>query len=131
MVRFLTALAAGTILGTAYLAFPAIAAEVAPLPSASTEVQSNETAAGLAAPANQFASAPAQIDAASAARLPVPAPVAAPRVKRAVAPAAVKRAPRPAYRVATRGYRLASRYERVRHCVSLGCPGYVVMGVAY
>jgi hypothetical protein len=131
MTRFLTALAAGTVLGTAYLGFPAMAAETAPLPSASAEAQSTESTVALPTAAGETAAAPAQVDAASAARLPIPAPVAAPRVKRTVAPVAVRRAPRPAYRVAARNYRVAARYERVRHCVSLGCPGYVVMGVAY
>jgi len=127
MTRLLCALAAGTVLGMACL--PANAGETASLPGASTEAQSTEVA--LAVAAEQPASPSAQIDAASAAHVPGAAPAPTPRVKRTSLPSMVKRTPRPAYRMAARSYRLADRYERGRHCMSLGCPGYIVMGVAY
>ena len=57
MTRFLTVLAAGTVLGTAYLAFPAIAAETVPLPSASAEAQSTDSILGLATAAGEAAAA--------------------------------------------------------------------------
>ena len=125
--RFRTVFAAGAFLNAMIIALPAVSAEGTASAESPAEVKQAQ-----AAPAT--APTPAATPVAAAPSVPVPAAKPAPRA--ASRPVATKMrsfsSPVSSARRAHRPYRVAARshYRGFGgHCLSLGCPGYVVLGL--